>query len=111
MTNDDLKNLFKNFNVQNGHVVMDRYERSKGFGFVEFLNEKDQRAALEAVNKTIAGGRELTVKIALNFESRNDRNPSASSSSPSSSSSAPPPSSSPAASKNENDSTSEPSTS
>jgi len=108
MTNDDLKNLFKNFNVQNGHVVMDRYERSKGFGFVEFLNEKDQRAALEAVNKTIAGGRELTVKIALNFESRNDRNPSAPSSS---STSAPPPSSSPAASKNENDSTSEPSTS
>jgi len=108
MTNDDLKNLFKNFNVQNGHVVMDRYERSKGFGFVEFLNEKDQKAALDAVNKTIAGGRELTVKIALNFESRNDRNPSAPSSS---SSSAPPPSSSPAASKNENDSTSEPSTS
>jgi len=107
MTNDDLKNLFKNFNVQNGHVVMDRYERSKGFGFVEFLNEKDQRAALEAVNKTNAGGRELTVKIALNFESRNDRNPSASSSS----SSAPPPSSSPAGSKNENDSTSEPSSS
>jgi len=39
--------------------------RSKGFGFVEFENEKDQQAALAALNGKQVEGRDLIVKIAL----------------------------------------------
>jgi RNA recognition motif-containing protein len=90
MTDPQLRELFQKHNVSGGHVVMDRLNRSKGFGFVEFQSEDDQKAAL-ALNKTVVGGRELTVKIALNFERNNppSTTDSSSSSSPSTSSSSP----------------------
>jgi RNA recognition motif-containing protein len=45
--------------------VKARNGRSKGFGFIEFANEEDQRAALAAAEKFIIGERNLIVKIAL----------------------------------------------
>jgi len=47
------------------YVVKARNGRSKGFGFVEFGNEEDQRAALAAAEKFVIGERNLIVKIAL----------------------------------------------
>jgi RNA recognition motif-containing protein len=47
------------------HVVKKRNGRSKGYGFVEFENEGDQKKALEGLNKKTVEGRELSVKIAL----------------------------------------------
>jgi len=51
--------------AKTAHVVKKRNGRSKGYGFVEFENEADQRKALEGLNKKSVDGRELSVKIAL----------------------------------------------
>jgi len=47
------------------HVVKKRNGRSKGYGFVEFENDEDQKKALEGLNGKTLEGRELSVKIAL----------------------------------------------
>jgi RNA recognition motif-containing protein len=47
------------------HVVKKRNGRSKGYGFVEFETEADQKKALDGLNKMTVEGRELSVKIAL----------------------------------------------
>jgi len=47
------------------HVVKKRNGRSKGYGFVEFENEGDQKKALDGLNKKTVEGRELSVKVAL----------------------------------------------
>jgi len=51
--------------AKTAHVVKKRNGRSKGYGFVEFDTEADQRKALEGLNKKSVEGRELSVKIAL----------------------------------------------
>jgi len=60
-----LSGLFKDLKVSKAHVVKNRNGRSKGFGFVEFDNDADQRAALTAAEKLVVDQRELIVKIAL----------------------------------------------
>jgi len=60
-----LTELFKAYNPKKAHVVRKRNDRSKGFGFVEFENESDQRKALEGVDKKVIDGRDLSVKVAL----------------------------------------------
>jgi len=65
LEDDGLTKLFKDHKVSKAHVVKNRNGRSKGFGFVEFEHETDQKAALEASSKLTAEGRELIVKIAL----------------------------------------------
>jgi len=47
------------------HVVKKRNGRSKGYGFIEFDAEEDQKKALEALNKKSVENRELSVKVAL----------------------------------------------
>jgi len=51
--------------AKTAHVVKKRNGRSKGYGFVEFDNEADQKKALDGLNKKQIEGRELSVKIAL----------------------------------------------
>jgi len=60
-----LNDLYKAHNVKSAHVVANRNGKSKGFGFVELATQADQKAALDATNKTNVQGRELIVKIAL----------------------------------------------
>jgi len=60
-----LSGLFKDLKVSKAHVVKNRNGRSKGFGFVEFANEADQKAALTVSDKLVVDQRELIVKIAL----------------------------------------------
>jgi RNA recognition motif-containing protein len=50
---------------KSAHVVKKRNGRSKGFGFVEFEAEEDQKKALQAINNKSIDGRELIVKVAL----------------------------------------------
>jgi len=52
------------------YVAKNYSGRSKGFGFVEFANEEDQKAALAASDKLQASGRDLIVKIALTEEKK-----------------------------------------
>jgi len=47
------------------YVAKNYNGRSKGFGFIEFANEDDQKAALNTSEKLQAQGRDLIVKIAL----------------------------------------------
>jgi len=58
-------NLFKDLKVTKAHVVKNRNQRSKGFGFVEFDNEADQKSALTAAEKMVVNQRDLIVKVAL----------------------------------------------
>jgi RNA recognition motif-containing protein len=67
MDDDAFGKVFKDAALafKSAHVVKKRSGRSKGFGFVEFENEKDQLKALAEVNKKVVDTRELVVKIAL----------------------------------------------
>jgi RNA recognition motif-containing protein len=65
LDDEGLTKLFQEHKVSKAHVVKNRNGRSKGFGFVEFDKEADQKSALDASSKLTCDGRELIVKIAL----------------------------------------------
>jgi len=71
MTEDDLRNLFGTYgSVTSARLVTDRDTgRAKGFGFVEMADAEAQ-AAIEALNGTKQGGRELVVNEARPREER-----------------------------------------
>lgn len=48
---EDLKNFFKDSNPKSAHVVTTQTGRSRGYGFVDFDNEKDQQHAIQSKNK------------------------------------------------------------
>lgn len=62
---EGLLEIFEGMKVKEAHVVRRPNGRSKGYGFVTFENEEDQRRALEAVDKTIVEGRDITVRPAM----------------------------------------------
>ncbi len=72
MGEDELRDLFANYGaVSRVRLVMDRDSgRPKGFGFVEMDNANEAQAAIEAINGTKQGGRELVVNEARPREER-----------------------------------------
>ena len=72
VTDSGLQQLFAEFgSVRSAQVVMDRDTgRSKGFGFVEFSNDKEADAAISALNGRDFNGRTLTVNEARPKEDR-----------------------------------------
>lgn len=57
--------------VASAKVIMDRETgRSKGFGFVEFENDDEGKAAEAAMNETDLGGRTIRVNEARPIEKR-----------------------------------------
>jgi len=54
-----------NISYKSAHVVIKRNGLSKGYGFVEFNTEADQKKALSEVHGKTVEGRELSVKVAL----------------------------------------------
>jgi RNA recognition motif-containing protein len=62
---EGLLEIFEGMNVKEAHVVCKPNGRSKGYGFVTFENEEDQKRALDAVDKTIVEGRDIAVRPAL----------------------------------------------
>lgn len=62
-TDDELREAFEaHGKVASANVVRDRDTgRSKGFGFVEFENEDEGKAAEQALNGSELGGRTISV--------------------------------------------------
>ena len=71
-TDEELNQLFAaHGKVASANVVRDRESgRSKGFGFVEFENEEEGKAAEKALNGTEVGGRTISVAEARPKEDR-----------------------------------------
>jgi len=79
MDDNGLLEIFKAHNPTKAHVVLNRNNRSKGFGFVEFANQEDQQAAVNAEKKSV-DNRELIVKVALTSDLKPDTQSEATSS-------------------------------
>ena len=64
-TSEELSEMFSAYvNVLNCRIITDRDSgRSRGFGFVE-VNDEDVEKAIEAINGTMLGGRQLVVNEA-----------------------------------------------
>lgn len=71
-TDEELSELFSaHGTVSYAKVITDRETgRSKGFGFVEFENDDEGKAAEKAMNGTEIGGRSITVNEARPREER-----------------------------------------
>ncbi|MGH7157419.1 MAG: RNA recognition motif domain-containing protein [Candidatus Saccharimonadales bacterium] len=71
-TDDELRELFEaHGKVASANVVRDRESgRSKGFGFVEFENVEEGKAAEKALNGSELGGRTISVAEARPKEDR-----------------------------------------
>ena len=63
---EDLNDLFQEYGeVTSANVIMDKITgRSRGFGFVEMVNEDEARKAIQELHETSVDGRELVVKKA-----------------------------------------------
>ncbi len=72
VNDSDLQQLFAEFGaVQSAQVIQDRETgRSKGFGFVEFANDGDADAAMQALNEQEHMGRPLKVNEARPKQAR-----------------------------------------
>ena len=70
--NEQLARLFSTFgDVTEASVVQDRESgRSKGFGFVEYENDDEGKAAEKALNGSELGGRTISVAEARPKEDR-----------------------------------------
>ncbi|KAI7908001.1 uncharacterized protein BX663DRAFT_557200 [Cokeromyces recurvatus] len=65
-TSEELKDqVFKNYKVVSAYIARMRNGRSKGYGFVEFENEKEQLKALELTKDLALDGRSIYLKIAF----------------------------------------------
>ena len=64
--NDELRSLFSPYGeVTSANVITDRESgRSRGFGFVEMDSKEAADKAIDALNGSSHGGRQLTVNIA-----------------------------------------------
>jgi cold-inducible RNA-binding protein len=71
-TEDELRDLFAQFGeVEEAIIITDRDSgRSKGFGFVTFVNDEDADKAIEALNGSDLKGRNIVVNEAKPRENR-----------------------------------------
>ena len=71
-TEDQLHSLFVNHgSVVSAKIVNDRETgRSRGFGFVEMSNDVQAKSAIEKLNGSTVGTRQLVVNVAKPMEKR-----------------------------------------
>lgn len=71
-TDEQLQELFSQHGeVEEAVIIKDKFSgRSKGFGFVTFVNDEDGDKAIEALNGQDVDGRDLTVNEAKPREER-----------------------------------------
>ena len=70
----ELREAFEKYGeIEDSTVILDRQtRRSKGFGFVTFVNDADADKAIAEMNKKEIEGRELTVNEAKPREENSD---------------------------------------
>lgn len=75
VNSDQLKQLFAEYGeVVDAVVITDRMSgRSKGFGFVTYVNEDSAKAAEEGMNQKEIEGRKIVVNVARPREERPNR--------------------------------------
>lgn len=75
ISEEDLVNLFSSFGeVVSAKIITDRETgRSRGFSFVEMVNDDEAKKAIEALNGSEQEGRTLTVNEARPREPRQNR--------------------------------------
>ncbi len=63
LKDQDLQDLFSQYGeISSAKIVLDKFtNRSKGFGFVEMANDDEAKTAIEALNGTDVGGRNIVV--------------------------------------------------
>jgi RNA recognition motif-containing protein len=63
---EDLKQLFAEYgDLSSAKVIKDRYTgKSRGFGFVEMVNDEEAKKAIEELDKAEYDGKVITVSIA-----------------------------------------------
>ncbi len=66
----ELEELFAEYgSVERAQVISDRETgRSRGFGFVEMVDDTEAQTAIEALNGKDLGGRQLRVNVARDRE-------------------------------------------
>ncbi|NCC70797.1 RNA-binding protein [bacterium] len=76
MGEDDMRELFAPYGeLEDVKLIIDRMTgRSKGFGFVKFVNEEDAAKALAELNDKEVDGREIKITVARPREERTERN-------------------------------------
>ncbi len=67
-----LNEMFSQFGeISSARVMTDKFTgRSRGFGFVEFVNEADAQKAIAALDGSDLGGRQIVVNVARPREER-----------------------------------------
>jgi len=77
VTDQQLEEIFaKHGKVASAKVITDRYTgRSKGFGFVEFEDDKEAEAAMKALDQSELDGRKIVVNEARPMQPRDDDRP------------------------------------
>ncbi len=72
---EDMRELFAPYGeLEDVKLIIDRMTgRSKGFGFVKFVNEEDAAKALEELHEKEVDGRDIQVTIARPREERPQR--------------------------------------
>ncbi len=74
LTLDDLRAEFSKFGtVEDAVILMDKFQRSKGFGFVTMSSEEEAQAAIEGLNGVELDGRQIAVNVAQPPRPRDDR--------------------------------------
>lgn len=76
VTSQQLNDMFAAVGkITSANVITDKFTgNSKGFGFVEFEEEKDADEAVKKLNETEIEGRKITVNVARPLEERGPRN-------------------------------------
>jgi RNA recognition motif-containing protein len=79
MTDDQLLGVFSPIGkVVAANIVKDKFsQRSKGYGFVEYETEEEAAKAIETLNGSDQGGRNIVVKEALPRPETNSEQPQA----------------------------------
>ena len=75
VTDDELRDAFGSYGeVVSINVIKDKFSgESRGFGFVEMSNDEEAQSAIDGLNGSEFGGRNLKVNQARPREDRSDR--------------------------------------